>query len=246
MRIPRLYTPQPLSLNQEFLLEENTAHHVATVLRIKKGREIVLFNGQTHEGQRGEFKGIISDINRKKVSVQCREFIEKNTLSPVNIALGACLIKNDRMDWLIQKATELGVNDITPIWSENTDIKIPTERLEKKQAHWQQIMINACEQSGRTDLVSIHSPQKINDYMAVSQADCKIILHPGEGEQANTLTKINKVDLLVGPEGGFSDGEVEFAKEAGFKARVLGSRILRAETAPLAYISVLQYQFGDW
>jgi len=169
---------------------------VATVLRIKKGREIVLFNGQTHNGQRGEFKGIISDINRKKVSVVCREFIAKNTLSPLNIALGACLIKNDRMDW--------------------------------------------------TDLVSIHPPQKINDYMAASQRDCKIILHPGEGEQANTLTEVKKVDLLVGPEGGFSDDEVERAKEAGFKAKVLGSRILRAETAPLAYISVLQYQFGDW
>ena len=246
MRIPRLYTPQAIELNQEFLLEEQSAHHVATVLRIKKGREVVLFNGDALHGKQGEFTGIISQIDRKKVSVICHKFIEKNTLSPISIHLGACLIKNDRMDWLIQKATELGVNGITPLFSENTDIKLPEDRLAKKLAHWQQVMINACEQCGRTDLVNIHSPQQLKDYICTSQAELKLFLHPNTNKDTTTIAKPRSIELLVGPEGGFSQEEVEWATANTFQTLSLGPRILRAETAPLAAISVLQSQFGDF
>ena len=246
MRIPRLYTPQSLNLEQTFFLEAQAAHHVATVLRIKKGRELVLFNGELFNGKRGEFNATVSDIHRKKVSVHCHEFIECDTRSPVHFSLGVSLIKNDRMDWLIQKATELGVDAITPLYSDNTDIKLPEDRLAKKQAHWQQVMINACEQSRRTSLVKIHSPQTFADYTVASKAEHKVILHPGLSNSEAKPSSPQSIDLLIGPEGGFSDAEVEQATQAQFKAMALGPRILRAETAPLAALSIMQYQFGDF
>ena len=246
MRIPRLYTPQAVKLHQEFLLEESIAHHVATVLRIKKGREVVLFNGEGIDGKLGEFKGFIQDVNRKKVTVICTDFIEKDTQSLVNITIGACLIKNDRMDWLIQKATELGVNSITPLLSENTDVKHSQERLEKKQNHWQQVMINACEQSGRTTLVRIHSPQAFIDYVAASRADHKLILHPNTLNKNEAPQRPKTIDLLIGPEGGFTEDEVKLAQVHDFAAMTMGPRILRAETAPLAAIALMQSQFGDF
>lgn len=243
MRITRLYTPQTLLLDQEITLEEQAAHHLATVLRIKKGRKIILFNGQLNNGNYGEYIGDVVEVKRKNVRVICTEFIEKNTQSSIGFHLGVCLIKNDRMDWLIQKATELGATTITPLFSENTDIKLSQDRLEKKQAHWQQVMINACEQSGRTDLVALKPPVPLQEYIEASQEDLKIILHPGLNSAVDLKSKPAAIDCLIGPEGGFTQSEVELAEASSFKAMVLGTRILRAETAPLAALSILQHHF---
>lgn len=243
MRTPRLYTPQAIQLNQVISLEAQAAHHAATVLRIKKGRPIVLFNGQDYHGVKGEFIGEVCEIKRKSVEIICREFIEKNTQSSIDFHLGICLIKNDRMDWLIQKATELGATQLTPLLSQNTDRKLSKQPSEKKQAHWQQVMINACEQSGRTDLMSINPPIVLNSYLDASQAELKIILHPHSNHVANLTDKPESIDCVIGPEGGFTEEEVKQANTQGFKTMQLGSRILRAETAPLVVLSILQYHF---
>ena len=240
MHTPRIYLPQPLTTGEPFLLEAQAAHHLATVLRVKKGRELVVFNG---EG--GEYRGRVIEVDRKKVSVLLEQFIGVDRQSTLPIHIGACLIKFDRMDWLIQKATELGAYSLTPIISDYTDIKFPADKREKKQAHWQQVMINACEQSKRTALMRIHEPVALEDWVREQRSELKLILHPS----TSVLLKEQKpqdVALLIGPEGGFSEAEVDWACRQGFMATGLGPRILRAETAPLAAISVLQHLWGDF
>lgn len=247
MHIPRLYIPQPLFEHTLLALEPAAAHHIAKVLRMKAGRSIRLFNGQANASSGlGEFSATLHSVDKKNVIVSVGEFISRNTESPLSVELGVCLIKNDRMDWLLQKATELGVTTITPLWSEYTDVKIPVDRLEKKFNHWQQVIINACEQSGRVAIPVLNAPQKIAEWSRSVQADKKYVLHPYVESAVLTSPSLKSIAVLVGPEGGLSDEEVDLAKKHHFSGLALGQRILRAETAPLAALSILQYQHGDF
>ncbi|MBX2808804.1 MAG: 16S rRNA (uracil(1498)-N(3))-methyltransferase [Cellvibrionaceae bacterium] len=245
MRIPRIYTPQALNPGSEITLEDTAAHHIATVLRSKRGRPVVLFNGLG-----GEYCANITDISKKKVALTVTSYTDKNTESALTVELGICLIKYDRFDWLIQKATELGVNKITPMVSEFTDIKLPPERVEKKHRHWQEVMINACEQSGRTVLANIEKPTTLTNWLTNTQSECKLVLHPAATNTIGDIKKISgkntaAIALLIGPEGGLSQTEIQQAQNSQFTPVDLGPRILRAETAPLAALSILQYQYGD-
>jgi len=150
MRISRIYINKPITLNERLTLESTVAHYVSTVLRMKIGRQVILFNGQG-----GEFRATLVDSNKKTVSFEVDDFIDTKSESPLSIELACCLIKNDRMDWLLQKATELGVTSFVPLFSEYTDIKIPQDRLKKKIDHWQQVVVSACEQSGRTSIPTV-------------------------------------------------------------------------------------------
>lgn len=265
MHIPRLYIPQPLVENSRIELEPAAAHHIAKVLRMKEGRTVILFNGLEVNGGEcgqvyGEFSATLAEVGKRQVSVEIGHFMAKPVESPLSIELGACLIKNDRMDWLLQKATELGVTSITPLWSQYTDIKLPADRIEKKLQHWQHVLVSACEQSGRLTVPKIVPPQKLEQWLVSTQVDYPWVLHPydtsdkGNGSQngiANDASGDTHISaptsaaLLVGPEGGLAASEVELAVEHGFCCGVLGPRILRAETAPLVAISLLQAQFGD-
>ncbi len=244
MHIPRIYLPQDLSEQTTVELDAASAHHIATVMRMKAGRQVTLFTGQPYQGLLGEFTATLAYVSKKSVAVAVGEFTAKETESPLSIELGACLIKNDRMDWLLQKATELGVTSISPLWSEYTDVKIPQERLEKKRNHWQQVLISACEQSGRVAVPTINEPQKLATWVSGVRAQQKIVLHPYV--TASTRQEATSSALLVGPEGGLSEQEVALATKEGFSGMVLGPRILRAETAPLAAITILQLQQGDF
>lgn len=246
MHIPRIYIPQTLSENSTIELEPSAAHHIATVMRMKVGRSVILFNGMPYGDQEGEFEATLAYVSKKSVAVAINSFVERKTESSLEIELGVCLIKNDRMDWLLQKATELGVTSISPLWSEYTDVKIPADRLDKKMQHWQKVIINACEQSGRTRIPSIQSPQSIQLWVENVTADKRILLHPYTKQADKQDNTLSSVALLVGPEGGLTENEVEMAIKDGFEGWVLGSRILRAETAPLAALSVLQSRFGDF
>jgi 16S rRNA (uracil1498-N3)-methyltransferase len=241
MRIPRIYTPQILEVNATIQLEPSAAHYVATVLRMKAGRALVLFNG---EG--GEFKGELKTINRKNVVVELNEFNDCEKESPLSIHLGVSLIKSDPFDWLLQKATELGVNKITPLITEWTDVKITPERIEKKMKHWQQVIIHACQQSGRTKVPSMDSPLSIEHWLEQVEVDCKLVLHPYDSNPLNQSPVPGSVAVLVGPEGGLTDDEVKLAHQYQFKSFSLGPRILRAETAPLVALSLVQHAFGDF
>ncbi len=243
MRIPRVYISQVLAENSRIELSGDVVHYLKNVMRMKVGREAIFFNGDGNE-----FLTVIVAIEKKRLVVDVGKMSTPAMESPLSIHLGCCLIKNDRMDWLLQKATELGVASFSPLFSEYTDTKIPQARLEKKIEHWQQVIISACEQSGRTHLPKIGAPQVLTAWMESTHSDFKAVLHPYHAQplQANqTLGEVRTIALLVGPEGGFSEAEIAAAHAHQFHSISLGPRILRAETAPLAALSLLQHYFGD-
>jgi len=249
MRIPRLYTPQLLSENQTVSLGDEAAHYLKNVLRMKPKRKLVLFNG---EG--GQYHATIESVDKKGVSVAVGEYAAVNNESPLVLELGVCIIKNDAMDWLVQKAVELGVTRISPLSSDYTDVKLSPERLEKKQQHWQQVAIHACEQCGRAMVPVINKATTFHDWSREVQADKRIILHPYNASSfkemaapwLESVSAPSTFAIALGPEGGFSDEEVGEAFNSGFLPLSLGPRILRAETAPLAVLPLLQSYFGDY
>lgn len=250
MRTPRLYIKQVLTENSTVVLEQESSHYLCTVLRIKVGRGLVLFNGELSEGaQRCEYQAIVVDANKRSAIVEIKQRVTVSRDSLLDIELACCLIKNDRMDWLLQKATELGVTKISPLLSEFTDVKLSKERVLKKQVHWQQIVISACEQSGRTQVPVVNSPLPLSEWLSQNRSGNQYMLHPYEAIplrfDAKDVTQQGSIALLVGPEGGLSNDEVEEAHGKGFKSILLGPRILRSETAPLVALSILQSQLGD-
>lgn len=254
MRIPRIYTPQalPADLNQSsaqasthasvLVLEGSAANHVGRVLRMTPGRELKVFNGESQ----GHYQGIITDVTKKTVTVNLTEFIATENESPLSIHLGQAISKGDRMDFTIQKSVELGVNVITPLWTQRCDVKLNGDRLEKKLQHWQQVAISACEQSGRDRVPTIAAPLKLEQWVESIQSDERWVLDPRGKRDDSKPTDINSAALLVGPEGGLTEEEILVAAEKGFKAKLIGPRVLRTETAALTAITLMQSQWGDF
>ncbi|CAA0117360.1 16S rRNA (uracil(1498)-N(3))-methyltransferase [Zhongshania aliphaticivorans] len=242
MRIPRIYVEQSLTLGQQLTLDERAAHYVAQVLRMRAGRELILFNGDG-----SAYPATISEAGKKVVSCKLGDkMLPASPPSPLNIELAIGISKGDRFDWVIQKATELGVRKITPLFTQRVDVKLSGERQEKKQRHWQQIMISACEQSGRNDLVDIGEACNIDDWYANLGEHLKLVLCPSLNEHSFIENnKAENITLLVGPEGGLSDEEIAYSIKQGFHPLQLGPRVLRTETAPIAAISIVQYRWGD-
>jgi len=251
MRIPRLHVEQTLIEHSVVVLSQQASHYLCKVLRVKAGRELVLFNGVlTDAGSTGEYRATLTEANKKAAVVKIENFIASQVESNLTLELACCIIKNDRMDWLLQKATELGVTVISPLLSEHTDVKMSVERMGKKQLHWRQTVISACEQSGRTQVPVVNSPVPISEWLMQDTSDNKYVLHPHDSTafvfgNSCSQAKLTKVALLVGPEGGLSDDEVAIAHRHQFKSIRLGPRILRAETAPLVALAIIQSQLGD-
>lgn len=242
MRVPRIYTPQPLAEHSLVDLDDASAHHVGKVLRMEAGRALILFNGSGHQ----HFHGIIQHSDRKRVQVRLGQCHHSETESPLSIHLGQALSKGDKMEFTIQKAVELGVTEITPLWTEHCDVKLNSERLEKKHKQWLGIIISACEQSGRDIIPTLHATQKIEDWLAKVEGQEKWILDPRGEAHVSAETTIEKAVIAVGPEGGFSENEVTLSHQHGFKAQLIGPRILRTETAALTAITLLQSRWGDF
>lgn len=274
MRIPRIYTPDVLALDGTVALDAQSSRHLLSVLRFKPGAELILFNGFSN-GNGGEYRGVLLDHRHlepnanpldpspnknsgkksratkteKIATVSIKEFVEVNRESPLSIELGIGISRGERMDWVIQKSTELGVQKITPLFTERTEVKLDGERLDKKCAHWRQIAISACEQSGRTRLPEIAEPIALADWLP--EAGPRFVLDPEASTQLSSYDGVNPeakptgVALLVGPEGGLSESEVVQSVAKGFVGITLGPRILRTETAPLAAITQCQTLWGD-
>lgn len=242
MRIPRIYTPQALSENTAINLDEQAANHVGKVLRMAAGRELILFNGQGNF----HYTASIEHSDRKRVSVNVLNKIRTDNESPLSIHLGQALSKGDKMEFTIQKAVELGVTDITPLWTEHCDVKLNAERLEKKHKQWQGIIISACEQSGRNIIPTLHSAKKIDDWLSSIRADLKWVLDPRGNVKASQTEAIQSAAIAVGPEGGLSQDEIQLACQYDFQAKLIGPRVLRTETAALTAVTVLQSQWGDF
>ncbi|WP_373097872.1 16S rRNA (uracil(1498)-N(3))-methyltransferase [Zhongshania sp.] len=239
MRVPRVYIDQPLS-GGELSLDDRAAHYVGQVLRMRAGRDLVLFNGDGNA-----YSATIVEASKKHLLCRVDNTPQPTMpISPLKIELGIAISKGDRFDWVIQKATELGVTAITPLFTERVDVKLSAERLDKKQRHWQQIMISACEQCGRNDLVTMNTAQTLSQWRSSVNAALKLVLCPAVAGGV-AAESIGDIALLVGPEGGLSENEINDCLAQEFTALQLGPRILRTETAPIAAISILQYRWGD-
>jgi 16S rRNA (uracil1498-N3)-methyltransferase len=241
MRTPRIYTPQTLAGSSFVELEQQASHHINKVLRMQEGDSIILFNGDGFD-----YTARIDSIHKKSLSASINDAIVRETESPLSIHLGIGISKGDRMDWIMQKATELGVTAITPLFTERTEVRLKGERLEKKHLHWQQIIISACEQSGRSVLTKLAPATRIDLWTTSNDAEKKFVLHHRSTQSLDSEDTPKSIALLVGPEGGLSEAEIKAAEKQNFDALALGPRVLRTETAPLAALSVLQYLWGDF
>jgi 16S rRNA (uracil1498-N3)-methyltransferase len=185
------------------------------------------------------------EVGKKTVSVELTEQLPGQPESPLQVHLGQGLSRGERMDWAIQKATELGVAQITPIVSERCEVRLKDERVDKRLAHWQQVASSACEQCGRSTLPIIHPPMLLADWLQQVQADLKLVLHP-VAEPMLSHAKPSSLAFLIGPEGGLSEAEVTQATGHGFQAARLGPRVLRTETAAVVALTVAQQLWGDF
>ena len=242
MKATRLYLNQPLSINTDCELSPEAAHHAIKVLRLTAGKPITVFNGLG-----SEYTAIIKSIEKKSVTIQITEKRDTNKESPLHTHLALALSKGDRFDWALQKATELGVTEITPLFTERTEVKLNNERAEKKHQHWQNTLISACEQCQRNVLPKLNQPVTLTGFLQKLPAcDLHFMLHHHAEQVLDTDLQPKSICLLVGPEGGFSDNEFNQAQSVNVKALTLGPRVLRTETAPLAALSVLQSCWGDF
>lgn len=244
MPISRIFQAQPLAVHSTVELDESATHHLARVLRIKVNDSVIVFNG---EG--GEYQGIITHLLKKRITVQLNHFVAREAESPLDLVLMQGISRGDKMDYTIQKAVELGVKKIIPLLTERCTVKLDDEKREKRWQHWRTIIINACEQCGRTSIPELVKPIDFNNGFLQEECaamECYVLSPVAEAKLKKSHDRLPKqVMLLVGPEGGLTDAEMAIAREAGFKPLNLGPRILRTETAAVAALTVFQCLWGD-
>ncbi|EJF28957.1 MULTISPECIES: 16S rRNA (uracil(1498)-N(3))-methyltransferase [Enterobacteriaceae] len=241
MRIPRIHHPENLSVGQDVALSEDAANHVGRVLRMTAGQAIQLFDGSNQV-----FDAEIVQADKKSVRVKILAGNEDDRESPLWLHLGQVMSRGEKMEFTIQKAVELGVNEITPLFSERCGVKLDAERLNKKLQQWQKIAIAACEQCGRNRVPDIRPAMDLAAWCAEQDDALKLNLHPRASASINTLPQpVERVRLLIGPEGGLSADEIAMTAEHQFTDILLGPRVLRTETTALTAITALQVRFGD-
>jgi 16S rRNA (uracil1498-N3)-methyltransferase len=241
MRIPRIFHPQPITDNSEIALSEDAANHTGRVLRMQPGQSIQLFDGSNQL-----FDATITQVDKKSVKVSVTAGVVADNESPLNLHLGQVISRGEKMEFTIQKSIELGVNTITPLFSERCGVKLDGERLEKKLQQWQKIAIAACEQCGRNRIPEIRPAMQLEAWCAEQDDSLKLNLHPRASHSINTLPlPVTHVRLLIGPEGGLSAEEIAMTSGYGFTDILLGPRVLRTETTALTAITALQVRFGD-
>lgn len=238
--LPRIYTNTVIETNQILTISKEVTHHLVTVLRLRPGNIVYLFNGEP-----GDYQGEIISTG-KLAEIKIQNFIPRTTESNLIIELGQGLSRSDRMDLTLQKATELGVRTITPVLTEKCQIKLKEDRTERKISHWENILISASEQSGRTTIPQLNAPLSIAEWITQPFTGLSIVLDPDSTTPLQAIKeKPSAIRVLIGPESGLSEREVTLAKSKGFQAIHIGPRILRTETAGIAAITLLQYCFGD-
>lgn len=243
MRIPRIYTEQALTSNIELELEEAPSHHLIKVLRMAVGRQLFLFNGKG-----GHYHAEIIASTKKYATVKITEHQAQDNESPLKTHLAIGLSRGERFELVLQKATELGVSSIQPLFTERTEVKLNGDRLNKKIQSWNKIIIGACEQSGRNILPILQAPCSLQDFLIQEQAQeqLKLVLHHRNSSRFSELEKAENICLLIGPEGGLSQDEIDQAQQYHFQNLSLGPRVLRTETAPLAALAIMQQCWGDF
>ena len=241
MRISRLFVGQSLAEGRSITLEPDSAHYLRNVLRLKKGFQLTVFNGDG-----GEFSAIVSEVHRKAVVLDITAWRDINIESPLAIELGLSVSRGERMDVAIQKATELGVKTITPVITQHCVVKLTEERRLQRHQHWQNIVYRACEQCGRNTPPTLNITTDLAQWLEKDLAKSRIIFEPAKGDTLKTYAAPNgAIAVLIGPEGGFSEQEVLDAEHLGFAALGFGPRVIRNETAAIASIAAMQVLWGD-
>ena len=207
---------------------------------MKAGAELSLFNGSGLE-----LKAQLEQVDKRQATVKLQQPIETNNESPLDILLMQGISRGERMDYAIQKAVELGVKRIMPVITERCNVQLSGDRAEKRLNHWQGVVISACEQSGRSFLPELLPITSLDMALAEVNDDCKLVLDPEAVQGFSSVKKASRITLLIGPEGGLSDTEVQRAMDGGFTGITLGPRILRTETASAAALAMVQARWGD-
>lgn len=232
----RFFDKQSFRAGEPALLGDSASHHISRVLRMRAGDELVVFNG---EG--GEWQARIDETGKRGVVVTPLCHDDNDRMPPRAVTVALPVIKGERMDYALQKSTELGAAGFQLVEMERSDVRLSGERLARKMRHWQQVIISACEQCGMNRIPLLEPPQALSAWLNSVTEPLKLIAHPGLQPLAReTLAGAQAVVLLTGPEGGFSEVELELAASAGFNGFALGERVLRAETAPVAILASLQ------
>lgn len=237
----RVFADEPLATGRELRLGPGAAAHVSRVLRLATGAELTLFDGRG-----GEYLATIIESRGTLVRVQVGEHRPIERESPLRITLAQGVARGERMDWVVQKATELGVAAIVPLLTERSVVRLEAAQLRRKREHWRGIVIGACEQSGRNQLPELAAPLPLGQWLEGLSGDgAQILLDPTARAGLPSIGQTTSVTLLIGPEGGLTPAEHALAARGGFTSMRLGPRILRTETAALAAIGVLQATRGD-
>ncbi len=239
----RLLVSAPLGNGRDVLLEGDAAHYLGRVLRAAIGDTIHVFNGED-----GEWRATITAMTRSTVTLALDAPVPSASESPLRMHLVQGISRGDRMDVVVQKATELGVKRITPVLTDHGMVKLDAARAAKRHEHWQRVADSACEQCGRIRPPLVDAPVPLNDWFGEGKAagSTQLVLAPGAGRPLAAVETVDeKLCLLVGPEGGFSGRELEDAAIAGFTPVSVGPRVLRTETAAIAVLAIAQSRWGD-
>lgn len=242
MRLTRVHVPEPLTPGQRYTIEGDAANHITRVLRLRPGDPLTLFDGGG-----GEHDARVERFRKDAVIVEVGDRSPTAVESPLSLTLAQGVSRGERMDWVVQKATELGVTRIIPIMTGRSVVKLDAKQGERKRLHWQGIAIAACEQSGRDRLPGIDTPRGLAEFLGgvAARATCVLLSPSGTLRIADLQRPEGGVVVLIGPEGGLAEAEQRAALAAGFVGVRLGPRVLRTETAAVAALTLLQYQFGD-
>ncbi len=241
MRSIRIYQTGLYQPGETVQLSDEASQHVAVVLRMQPGHQITLFRGDNYE-----FPASILTIHKRHVIVQINTAIIVNRESSQTIHLAQAISKGDRMEWVIQKAVELGVTSITPLITKRCVVRIDMDRMKKKQNQWQAMVISACEQSGRNVIPTVHAACSLDSYLTTCHAVLKYVLHPHTKNSWHDIKSMTgDIALIVGPEGGLTEEEIARTCDLHFHPLTLGPRILRTETAAIAALTILQTMYGD-
>lgn len=237
----RLYLPQPLASGSIVPLPDEAFRHLVQVLRMEAGEHLTVFNG---EG--GEYAATLATASRKGATLSIGAHDPVSREAPIHITIAQCVSKGDRMDYALQKSTELGAAHFATVLSGHGVVKMDGERWEKKVEHWRGVVVAAAEQSGRTRVPQVAVPISFEKYIVAPHEGLKLILAPGGNTQLTQLPVTSQMTALIGPEGGFSAVELDIADRHGWQRVGLGPRILRTETAPVALLAALMTLRGDF
>jgi len=240
--MPRFYYPQALEIGATLALADEVAHHVQ-VLRLVPGARITLFNG---EG--GQYVATINAVEKKRVTVEIKLFEPREAELPYAITLAQALPEASKMDWIIEKAVELGVHAIQPLAAQRCVVRLSAERTEKKLQHWRSIVVAAAEQSGRNRLATVAEPADVMQWLQRQELHPRIMLSPRADQSLSDWARHHppqSLSLMIGPEGGFTDAEEAFAASHGVLMLSMGARVLRTETAGLAALAALNAVWGE-